>query len=362
MERPGPSRWRSSDGLPAPQVLGVRGTGGTAKLFPRGTIWACLALVFTVGACPGGGIGPSSKGGSSLAAASGASSSTRSGSSSGGSTSGADAGCTPGDGGNCPFCGADNFVVACPSGLKCPRGAVCGDLGNCVCPAGYSQLDCDGGLCSRANPCSGTGWWCAPWEPGVCGPRDQTVLCGGGSACPSNSTCAPGGQCDCGSAYSAVSCSGQSCNATTCEPDAWWCAPRQAGACGPANFTLSCADGGYLCPTHGVCLNNGASCSCGAGYVALDCAGNYCDAANASCQTGDFWCVPTAPGPCGALNLTVSCPSAKDLVQCPTHGVCGPNSTCPGCAAGYTAVDCSGTPCAQASCMLPNWWCVDAGA
>ncbi len=316
-----------------------------------------------------GGSGSGSESASSTGGGAGGSTSSGSGggSSSGGSTgdldggrdAGVDAGCTPGDGGDCPFCGAGNFVVECP-GLKglagtCPRNATCNANQTCSCNAGYAEVSCDGGACS-GNNCTSPGWWCAPVAPGGCGPLNFTVTCpradGGSFTCPTHAICGSATCAGCEDGFVDESCDGISCQAMACAASDWWCAPREAGACGPQNFTLACPDGdggilGY-CPTNGIC--QGRSCGCLSGYVQASCSNQPC--AIGGCPEDEYWCAPA--GGCGALNFTVPCPSG---------GYCPANSRCVGgscqCEPGFAMTDCAGVPCqsVDGGCSYPNWWC-----
>ncbi|MBS2026576.1 MAG: hypothetical protein JST54_01625 [Deltaproteobacteria bacterium] len=121
---------------------------------------------------------------------------------------------------------------------------------------------------------------------GSCGANNFTVTCSGGATCPAHSTCVSGG-CNCADGYYSASCEGVACTGQCTAPD-YWCAPRQAGVCGAANFTVACPDsaGTYYCPTHSSCGAN-RSCTCDSGYPAKSCGGSAC---NNSCSYPDWWC------------------------------------------------------------------------
>lgn len=144
---------------------------------------------------------------------------------------------------------------------------------------------------------------------------------------------------------------------TACGTSSTSSPPPDAGAdaasCGAANFVVVCASGG-TCPTQSRCSSPGR-CTCADDTVALDCSGQACGAV-VNCLYPNWWCLPRTPGPCGARNFTVPCNDGDGgIYHCPTNGTCLTNRRC-GCAAGHSAIDCSGQPCSGA-CSYPNWWC-----
>ncbi|MHB8419101.1 MAG: hypothetical protein ACYDCL_13575 [Myxococcales bacterium] len=327
----------------------------------------------------GGATSSSAAGGSSGGASSaGTGGGSSSGGSSGGSSSGGidggndagvdagpDGGCTPGDGGDCPFCGAGNFAVVCPLHLgTCPRDSVCAGSA-CDCDEGFVGMHCgDAGECTSANPCSYPDWWCAPREPGPCGPQNFTVPCpdgrGGVAYFPTHGSCGSAGSFGgCASGYVDLSCSGEPCSVQACTAPDWWCAPLDAGACGAQNFTTPCPDGDggtFYCPANGSCAAGGG-CGCQDGYIDVTCAGEPCT--ETTCSYPGWWCTPGTLA-CGALNDTVWCTGAGgSLYRCPANGLC----FFQGCACnpGYSAIGCDGVPCGDGGCGARSWWCVDAG-
>jgi len=340
--------------------------------------WLAFPFVAALAACASGTSGPAptvsssagTSGGRPASSAGGAAGGGTSGGSSGGASTGSgdagfDAGCTPGDGGDCPFCGAANFVVRCGIkgiGATCPRHSSCGPGDGCPCDEGYVAVRCgDGGACTDSNPCQGSDWWCAPVEPGGCGALNFTVPCpdggGGVTYCPTHASCGTAGCSGCQDGYVDESCGGEACEAQPCTYPEWWCAPRQAGPCGPQNFTVACTDGdggvsGY-CPTNGSC--DGQTCGCPSGDVLANCADEPCGLG--SCDEDEFWCAPA--GGCGALNYTIQCPGNY---YCPSHSQCV-DGNCQ-CASGYEAYDCAGVLCSRVDggCQAPDVWCLqDAG-
>ena len=210
----------------------------------------------------------------------------------GGGTNGTTSSVTGGSTGGSASCGVDNFTVVCPLG-KCPGNSTCkSDPFECVCDEGFTSVTCDGGPCTD-NDCEGKGWWCAPREAGACGVLNFTVPCGdGGSYCPSSTTCTAG-TCSCVTDTVALSCEGLACSTIDGGCDGhtgdWWCAPLQAGSCGPQNWTVHCATasgGTYRCPTNASCSVSG--CLCDTPSLAEACDGNLCN--DGGCSYPNWWC------------------------------------------------------------------------
>jgi hypothetical protein len=190
-------------------------------------------------------------------------------------------------------CGPQNFTVACTDGdggtFHCPTGASCLPGNACACPFSTEvPVDCSGAEC--IGGCSYPNWWCAPRAPGACGALNFTVPCpgpdGGEFFCPTNALCEPDA-CRCPDAFVDLSCQGAACLGNCTSPD-WWCAPRDAGACGAQNFTVPCPDGDggtFFCPTHAVC--EVAGCGCGGAHPPVDCSGQPCDG---GCAFPNWWC------------------------------------------------------------------------
>jgi hypothetical protein len=147
--------------------------------------------------------------------------------------------------------------------------------------------------CQPAEGVSGcpSGTTCVPFagDPtdGIClsGCTALTVACGSGF-CPVTSVCSGSDGCTCPSDTVALTCSGIPCG-SSCS-GAWWCAPRQAGACGATNFDVPCgSDGGGWCPSNGFCQNGG--CVCNRGFEPVSCAGLPCTD-GAGCSYPNWWC------------------------------------------------------------------------
>jgi len=185
--------------------------------------------------------------------------------------------------------------------------------------------------------------------PAVCGASNFTACAG---ACANLSVCQVNNVCVCNADTVALDCSGQVCNGG-CRAPNWWCVPRDAGACGPVNFTVphTTADGGVgHCPTDGVYVSGG--CECPTDFTELSCTGVPCNVS--PCTYPNYWCVARDAGACGPVNFTVACNGDAGIFHCPSNGVCNGDGC--GCAAGHVASDCNNTPCAG-HCAFPNWWC-----
>ncbi len=266
------------------------GTGIRLSLFAALLLCACASGCGT-GGTSGGTAGATAGSGTSSGGDPTGGTGGAGGTSTTGGDGGSDAGCTPGDGGDCPFCGAGNFVVSCPNFISCPRDATCGTNVDCVCNRDAVQLDCSGAVCSRSNPCRGTDWWCAPLQAGACGPQNFTVL-GDGGACVTNSVSAGDGYCDCLPGFQSADCSGLSCaDGGNCAYPNWWCVPA---TCGQDNFTVACQPlgpdaGTFYCPANSSC---GLGCRCNAGFVSVLCDGTPCSGSgDGGCVAPNYWCV-----------------------------------------------------------------------
>ncbi len=231
---------------------------------------------------------------------------------------------------------------------------------------------------------------------GTCGAPNFDLLCSGagGAAnynCPDHGTCAGSNACGCEDGYLQLNCAGELCSGNCAYPD-WWCAPRQAGACGAANFSVPCPDGTggtFYCPSTSACGTNN-SCSCAAGEIAVSCSGITCSSAN-PCSYPDWWCTTqtatgssttstggssssgsggtsggtlcplpqgtTGASSCGAQNFVTPCALPNgNTIYCPLNATCDPRGGCD-CPLGFNTQDCSGNACSGSGCAYPNWWC-----
>ncbi len=217
---------------------------------------------------------------------------------------------------------------ACDTGDKCqkPSSGQC-QLGSCV--SGNAPIDCPApGQCATAacNPSTGQCLTTAKTDGTTCNADDNG--CTQGDACAAGA-CVAGKTPDCSAANS--DCTVGTCSATGAGSFACDKKPKQAGT--------TCSDG-LFCTNGDACDGQGA-CKAGA---AVDCSSLTGACSTGSCDESAKQCVST---------FKPASTSCSDGLVCTTGDHCDGKG---GCAAG-TAVTCTGTACAPASCVESSQGC-----
>lgn len=266
-------------------------------------------------------------------------------------------------------CAEGRCTNGCDSDGDCCGGAACVD-GRCAPPVEarrgtqcVTNDDCAAGLqCNRqqclpratSDRCAvGTcpmGTVCRASENG----RTWSVVCleactpgAAPSGCANGMACRPMPEMS-GVGYCVRGCEGDGDCSTgfTCDPTQHVC---QCGA------DRDCVSGGY--GPQGRCDESARLCRCTPNCSGRTCGADGCGGLCGTCSSGQACRDGVCGAPyCGAGNFTVPC---SDGQGCATNSACNSNGGCT-CVQGFTAVGCSGTPCAgdNPECRQSQWWCV----